>query len=361
MYIAKNFARLHRQDPHKFAAYLVSCTRSRAFLLLAQRQDAPGEEEPDFDRNADPAPVPEDAVIDEQQAQHLMQAVQQLAPIYRDPLRLLAQGYTYREIAAALACGNPLSASALPAGANCCGRSSTMKDNCSYRFDAILAVALEQDARQELAALPTPAALKELYPDTSSLAPHNPCFAHPAPSPKSAAPCVGRCAAGCRPVGRHPCRQRRSPPRGVHCLLRFLPIEMQVTYAVDGTPLDTLPENYCDHYVPEGFVLDEENSLSTDFLLLHGYHTTASANGDSLSYTVKCYPIQATGQIETFDNEHTTWSSVTVKGHSATLGTSSTVSGTPCYFLFWESDGIQHTVSGCIDRDTLFRIAESIF
>lgn len=81
LYIAKNFARLHRQDPHKFAAYLVSCTRSRAFLLLAQRQDAPGEEEPDFDRNADPAPVPEDAVIDEQQAQHLMQAVQQLAPI----------------------------------------------------------------------------------------------------------------------------------------------------------------------------------------------------------------------------------------------------------------------------------------
>ena len=103
LYIAKNFAHLHRQDPHKFAAYLVSCTRSRAFLLLAQRPDAPGEEEPDFDRNTDPAPVPEDAVIDEQQAQHLMQAVQQLAPIYRDPLRLLAQGYTYREIAAALA------------------------------------------------------------------------------------------------------------------------------------------------------------------------------------------------------------------------------------------------------------------
>ena len=27
LYIAKNFTRLHRQDPHKFAAYLVSCTR----------------------------------------------------------------------------------------------------------------------------------------------------------------------------------------------------------------------------------------------------------------------------------------------------------------------------------------------
>ena len=31
-----------------------------------------------------------------------------------------------------------------------------MKDNCSYRFDAILAVALEQDARQELPPCPPP-------------------------------------------------------------------------------------------------------------------------------------------------------------------------------------------------------------
>ena len=51
LYIAKNFARLHRQDPHKFAAYLVSCTRSRAFLLLAQRPDAPGDGVPQRPEN----------------------------------------------------------------------------------------------------------------------------------------------------------------------------------------------------------------------------------------------------------------------------------------------------------------------
>lgn len=237
-----------------------------------------------------------------------------------------------------------------------------MKDNCSYRFDAILAVALEQDARQELATLPTPAALKKLYPDTSSLDARITRALHTLHHPQKAlhrALAVVLLAAALLAGTLAVSAEAR---HAVYtALLRFLPIEMQVTYSVDGTPPDALPENYCDHYVPEGFVLDEENSLSTDFLLLHGYHTTASANGDSLSYTVKCYPIQATEQIETFDNEHTTWSSVTVKGHSATLGTSSTVSGTPCYFLFWESDGIQHTVSGCIDRDTLFRIAESIF
>ena len=46
LYIAKNFARLHRQDPHKFAAYLVSCTRSRAFLLLASGRMLPARKNP---------------------------------------------------------------------------------------------------------------------------------------------------------------------------------------------------------------------------------------------------------------------------------------------------------------------------
>ena len=163
-----------------------------------------------------------------------------------------------------------------------------MKDNCSYRFDAILAVALEQDARQELAALPTPAALKELYPDTSSLDARITRALHTLHHPQKAlhrALAVVLLAAALLAGTLAVSAEAR---HAVYtALLRFLPIEMQVTYSVDGTPLDTLPENYCDHYVPEGFVLDEENSLSTDFLLLHGYHTTASANGDSLSYTVK--------------------------------------------------------------------------
>ena len=166
-----------------------------------------------------------------------------------------------------------------------------MKDNYSYRFDAILAVAVEQDARQELAALPTPAALKELYPDTSSLDARITRALHTLHHPQKAlhrALAVVLLAASLLAGTLAVSAEAR---HAVYtALLRFLPIEMQVTYSVDGTPLDTLPENYCDHYVPEGFVLDEENSLSTDFLLLHGYHTTASANGDSLSYTVKCYP-----------------------------------------------------------------------
>lgn len=257
LYIAKNFSRLHRQDPHKFAAYLVSCTRSRAFLLLAQRPDAPGEEEPDFDRNADPAPVPEDAVIDEQQAQHLMQAVQQLAPIYRDPLRLLAQGYTYREIAAALAL-----------------RESTV-------------------------------------------------------------------------------RQRIARRAVYTAILRFLPIETQVTYSVDGTPLDALPENYCDHYVPEGFVLDEESELRDSYQFFRSYHSA-----DNQIYFIDCVIINDSF-ISTFDNEHTVWQETNVNDCPATLGTT-TIQGHVSHALIWEKDGIYHSILGELSLTDLYLVAESI-
>ena len=32
---------------------------------------------------------------------------------------------------------------------------------------------------------------------------------------------------------------------------KFLPIEMQLTYQVDGEPLERLPDGYSDHYVPD--------------------------------------------------------------------------------------------------------------
>ena len=149
-----------------------------------------------------------------------------------------------------------------------------MKDNCSYRFDAILAVALEQDARQELAALPTPAALKELYPDTSSLdaritrALHT--LRHPQKALHRALAVVLLAAALLAGTLAVSAEARHAV---YTALLRFLPIEMQVTYSVDGTPLDTLPENYCDHYVPEGFVLDESSELRDSYQFFRSYHS----------------------------------------------------------------------------------------
>ena len=59
--------------------------------LLEEIPDAP-----------DGTPVPDDAVVSTDNIQHLTELIGQMKPMYRDPLRLLAMGYTNREIAESL-------------------------------------------------------------------------------------------------------------------------------------------------------------------------------------------------------------------------------------------------------------------
>ena len=99
LYVAKNFSKIHRENCHELAAYLVSCSRSRAYDMLRKQREEPLEEVPDA---PDDAPVPDDAVVSTDNIQHLTELIGQMKPMYRDPLRLLAMGYTNREIAESL-------------------------------------------------------------------------------------------------------------------------------------------------------------------------------------------------------------------------------------------------------------------
>ena len=93
LYVAKNFSKIHRENCHELAAYLVSCSRSRAYDMLRKQREEPLEEIPD---------VPDDAVVGTDNIEHLTELIGQMKPMYRDPLRLLAMGYTNREIAESL-------------------------------------------------------------------------------------------------------------------------------------------------------------------------------------------------------------------------------------------------------------------
>ena len=99
LYVAKNFSKIHRENCHELAAYLVSCSRSRAYDMLRKQREEPLEEVPDA---PDDAPVPDDAVVSTDNIEHLTELIGQMKPMYRDPLRLLAMGYTNREIAKSL-------------------------------------------------------------------------------------------------------------------------------------------------------------------------------------------------------------------------------------------------------------------
>ena len=137
---------------------------------------------------------------------------------------------------------------------------------------------------------------------------------------------------------------------------KFLPIEMQLTYQVDGEPLEQLPNGYSDHYVPDGFERDYEQGYDNRISFLHAY---VDVNDRNIFYYVDCSIIQDYGQIETFDNEHTVYERIKVGTDDATLGTNNS-GGRTGYVLVWEKDGISHTIIGKIPREEILKIAESI-
>ena len=95
LYVAKNFSKIHRENCHELAAYLVSCSRSRAYDMLRKQREEPLEEVPDA---PDDAPVPDDAAVSTDNIERLTELIGQMKPMYRDPLRLLAMGYTNRAL-----------------------------------------------------------------------------------------------------------------------------------------------------------------------------------------------------------------------------------------------------------------------
>ena len=109
-------------------------------------------------------------------------------------------------------------------------------------------------AQKELDELPTPAQLKELYPDTSRWDARLQAALHKRRSVLKrmlvAALTLVILTLGALAVS-------ADFRKAVYTMIqKFLPVEMYLTYQVDGEPLEQLPNGYSDHYVPDGFVRD---------------------------------------------------------------------------------------------------------
>ena len=231
-----------------------------------------------------------------------------------------------------------------------------MSEQTNISFEAALMIALRADAQKELDTLPTPEQLEELYPDTSQW--------------------DERMAVALRRKKHRPMLKRvlvaaltlvvltlgalavsADFRKAVYTMIqKFLPIEMQLTYQVDGEPLEQLPNGYSDYYVPDGFERDREQEFERAENFLHVYSSKESGKG----YTVRCSIIQP-GQQSSFDNEHTTYENVKVGDADATLGTSASENGDTVYILSWEQGGVSNTIMGNISRDEIMKIAENVF
>ena len=231
-----------------------------------------------------------------------------------------------------------------------------MSERTDISFDAALMMALRADAQRELDSLPTPKQFEEIYPDTSQWdermtealkkKKHHPVLKRVL----IAALTLVMLTVGALAVS-------ADFRRAVYTMIqKFLPIEMQLTYQVDGEPLEQLPNGYSDYYVPDGFERDREQEFERAENFLHVYSSKESGKG----YTVRCSIIQP-GQQSSFDNEHTTYENVKVGDADATLGTSASENGDTVYILSWEQGGVSNTIMGNISRDEIMRIAENVF
>ena len=228
-----------------------------------------------------------------------------------------------------------------------------MSERTEVSFDAALMMALRADAQKELDELPSPAQLKERYPDTFRWDARLQAALHKRrPVLKRvlvAAMTLVILTLGALAVS-------ADFRKVVYTMIqKFLPIEMQLTYQVDGEPLEQLPNGYSDHYVPDGFERDYEQGYDDAQAFLHVY----SSKKSSIGYTVQCSVIQP-GNQALFDNEHTTYKIVKIGDVDASLGTSTVESGISVYILNWGQDGIAHVIMGNIPMDEVFKIAESI-
>ena len=161
-----------------------------------------------------------------------------------------------------------------------------MSERTEVSFDAALMMALRADAQKELDELPTPAQLKERYPDTSRWDARLKAALHKRrPVLKRvlvAAMTLVILTLGALAVS-------ADFRKAVYTMIqKFLPIEMQLTYQVDGEPLEQLPNGYSDHYVPDGFDRDREQEFERAENFLHVYSSKESEKG----YTVRCSIIQ---------------------------------------------------------------------
>ena len=228
-----------------------------------------------------------------------------------------------------------------------------MSERTEISFDAALMMALRADAQKELDELPTPAQLKERYPDTFRWDARLQAALHKR-RPVLKRVLVAALTLVILTIGA--LAVSADFRKTVYTMIqKFLPIEMQLTYQVDGEPLEQLPNGYSDHYVPDGFERDYEQGYDDAQAFLYVY----SSKKSSIGYTVQCSVIQP-GNQALFDNEHTTYKIVKIGDVDASLGTSTVESGISVYILNWEQDGIAHMIMGNIPMDEVFKIAESI-
>ena len=211
-----------------------------------------------------------------------------------------------------------------------------MSERTEVSFDAALMMALRADAQKELDELPTPAQLKERYPDTSRWDARLQAALHKRrPVLKRvlvAALTLVILTLGALAVS-------ADFRKAVYTMIqKFLPIEMQLTYQVDGEPLEQLPN------APNERTGIARSSATVKFL--YGLAGSGSRQKVTIAYDIKWSERPIYVGIDSFGIG---WIAADSSSHQLATKTASAVGEVSyCYASTGNSAGL----SSSVDMDT---------
>lgn len=233
-----------------------------------------------------------------------------------------------------------------------------MKNNSVISFDAALLLALRKDAEQELLALPKPAELKERYPDTQKWDQRlknvlNRRKHRAWKNVFAMAAVLVMLFAGALAVN----ADFRKAVYSV--IMDVTPVQVEIRYRAERDTLEELPEGYGEHYIIDGYELDESQSVDLTDGFIHLYQKQ-NEDDPTEFYTVQCMAI-VMAISTSMDNEHTTYTYIEINGVDVLCGESTSETGKPAYSLTWDKDGIFHSLMGKVELSELILVAESIY
>lgn len=235
-----------------------------------------------------------------------------------------------------------------------------MENDAAVSFDALLGLALQERTRRELADLPDAETLARLYPDTEAL--------------------------DRRVLGRQPRRRMRATPKTLRMLAAVAAISIllaattitaaaqvrrgtknpgitwgeeyvTLSFELEGEPLDALPEDHGPHYIPDGFVLDEESLFQGINYSFRRYQC-----GEK-EIQIECYLLESKFQIQ-MDDVHTEYNVISFQDETGYLGhwvPYENSTSPEAYTLIWAHDGVVYVATAGVNLTELMLIAESIY
>ena len=129
---------------------------------------------------------------------------------------------------------------------------------------------------------------------------------------------------------------------------------VDIQYEVGGYGPDALPEEYGPHYIPDGFVYSEGNSVIGSSREVLYYE---SADGSFIQILMR---VAENASMVSMDTEHTDFRTIEYGDGDAYLGTFEDGEG---YTMLWIANGIEHElyISAYLPESEVFQIADNIY